>query len=344
MVVGRRDVVIDHATRSKKAAVAGPSQAEGEVDVFVVRAEERVESSGLAQGFGAIERTRAAGAEDFFDRTVREEPRRAGRARAWSASRPGCRNRRRSRRGSGCERTRTSGATDPTEGSANGARPASIQPAATSVSLLSNWMNRPRAAAMPALAAAQNPPFVLERNDADVGIDHRQPSAVPSVEASSVTTISIVNRGIGGAVPRDAAPGSARAARGRCRSGSRPSRAGAELPAAADRADRLAVSPGFRRPFRFVPRGLAPEDMLNRHEHDAQVEAERPALDVVEVVLDALAQRGSCRASRGPGPSRSSRRRRRGEGRSRGRSCGTRRRSWAVRAGARPGSCRRGRR
>ncbi len=41
----------------------------------------------------------------------------------------------------------------------------------------------------------------------------------------------------------------------------------------------------------FVPRRLTPEDMLNRHEHDAEVEGRGPALDVVEVILDAFSQR-----------------------------------------------------
>ena len=53
--------------------------------------------------------------------------------------------------------------TAPTVGSANGASPASIQPAVTSVSLLSTWMNRPRAAARPALAATQKPWFGSSR-------------------------------------------------------------------------------------------------------------------------------------------------------------------------------------
>ncbi len=47
----------------------------------------------------------------------------------------------------------------------------------------------------------------------------------------------------------------------------------------------------LHRPLRFVPRGLAPENMLNGHEQDPQVQPERPALDVVEIVLDPLAQR-----------------------------------------------------
>ena len=53
----------------------------------------------------------------------------------------------------------TNGATEPTVGSSKGARPASIQPGVTSVSLLRSWMNSPRAAAIPALAAATKPPF-----------------------------------------------------------------------------------------------------------------------------------------------------------------------------------------
>ena len=51
------------------------------------------------------------------------------------------------------------GATEPTVGSANGARPASSQPGVTSVSLFRSWMNCPRTALKPALAAAQNPPL-----------------------------------------------------------------------------------------------------------------------------------------------------------------------------------------
>ena len=71
--------------------------------------------------------------------------------------------------------------------------------------------------------------------------------------------------------------------------------------------------------FGIVPRCLAPEDMLNGHEHDAQVEADRPALDVVEIVLDCACAARFGRASRAPGPSRSCRRGRRGGGRSRAR-------------------------
>ena len=40
----------------------------------------------------------------------------------------------------------------------------------TSVSLFSSWMNWPRAAAMPALAAAQNPPFGSSRHQPDLGM------------------------------------------------------------------------------------------------------------------------------------------------------------------------------
>src|SRR5262245_48225818 len=42
--------------------------------------------------------------------------------------------------------------------------------------------------------------------------------------------------------------------------------------------------------------------MLNCHEHDAQVQADGPALDVVEIILDALAQRGSAAPAVNLGP------------------------------------------
>src|SRR4029078_8762983 len=43
---------------------------------------------------------------------------------------------------------------------------------------------------------------------------------------------------------------------------------------------------------REVPRGLPPNDVLDGHEQNHEVEREGPAADVVEVVLDALPQRG----------------------------------------------------
>ena len=167
VVVARRDVVKDHAARGEEAAVSGPSQAEGEVDVFVIGAVERVEASQAFEDLGAIERTRAAGAEDFFDGTAGEEP--GGLAvpsLGWPAGEAvGI--------AGGVDATaaasgpRTRGATDPTDGIRERCE-AGFDPAAvTSVSLLSNWMNWPRAAAMPALAAAQKPPFARERTDAD---------------------------------------------------------------------------------------------------------------------------------------------------------------------------------
>ncbi len=42
--------------------------------------------------------------------------------------------------------------------------------------------------------------------------------------------------------------------------------------------------------------------MLNGHEQDPQVEADRPAFDVVEVVLDPLAQRRSAAPAVDLGP------------------------------------------
>ena len=70
--------------------------------------------------------------------------------------------------------------------------PASSQPGVTSVSLLRSWMNCPRAAAMPALAAAQKPRFRLEPHHADLRISRAaSQSAVPSVEPSSTTMTSI---------------------------------------------------------------------------------------------------------------------------------------------------------
>ena len=92
----------------------------------------------------------------------------------------------------GSERTRTSGATEPTVGSAKGARPASIQPAVTSVSLFRSWMNSPRAASIPAFAAAQKPPFGSSRTYRHVRAGRAAShSAVPSSDASSATMTSI---------------------------------------------------------------------------------------------------------------------------------------------------------
>ena len=67
VVIAGRDVVIDQAARGEQAAVAGPSQSEGQVDVLVIRAVERIEAAQTLEHIGTIERTRAAGAEDFFD-------------------------------------------------------------------------------------------------------------------------------------------------------------------------------------------------------------------------------------------------------------------------------------
>ena len=155
--------------------VARPAEPEGEVDVLVVGAEGRVEGADPAQGRGAVEGARPAGAEDAVGRVVAPAARRLAVARACWASRRARRSRRPNRPGSGSERTRTSGATEPTVGSANGARPASIQPAVTSVSLFRSWMNSPRAAAIPALAAAQKPPFRSSRTSADVGMRGGEP-------------------------------------------------------------------------------------------------------------------------------------------------------------------------
>ena len=67
VVVGGRDVVEDPAAGVEDAAIAGPAEAEGEVDVLVIRAQKRVEAADLPEGFGPVEGARAAGAEDVFD-------------------------------------------------------------------------------------------------------------------------------------------------------------------------------------------------------------------------------------------------------------------------------------
>ena len=56
---------MDHAGRGEDAAIAGPAQAEGEVDVLVVLTEEQSKRPGASQGLGPVEGARAAGAEDL---------------------------------------------------------------------------------------------------------------------------------------------------------------------------------------------------------------------------------------------------------------------------------------
>ena len=70
VVVGRRDLVEDPAAWGEDAAIAGPAEAEAEVDVLVVRAEKRIEAADPPEGLGPVERARAAGGEDVFERTV----------------------------------------------------------------------------------------------------------------------------------------------------------------------------------------------------------------------------------------------------------------------------------
>ncbi len=68
MVVGCRNLVEDSATRREEAAIAGPSQPESQIDVFIIRAEEGIESPGAAERLGAIERAATAGPENLLDR------------------------------------------------------------------------------------------------------------------------------------------------------------------------------------------------------------------------------------------------------------------------------------
>ena len=110
-----------------------------------------------------------------------------------------------------------------------------------------------------------------------------------SVEPSSTTMISIGQVSAAREVAKDALQAGLPADRGGCRSGSRSSRAALD-PRPPGRAGRSCVD-GLPRSGQ-VPRGLPPGDMLNGHEQDQEIEPERPALDVVEVVLDAFPQRG----------------------------------------------------
>ena len=97
MVVASGDVVEDDAVRREQASEAGPAQAEGEIDVFVVRAIERVVAAQTLEGFGTIEGARPAARQRLLRRGRRRTNGRAGRGLAWSASRSGCRSHRRSR-------------------------------------------------------------------------------------------------------------------------------------------------------------------------------------------------------------------------------------------------------
>ena len=162
MVVSRRDVVMDPAP-GRTAPVAGPAQAEGEVDVLVVRAEERVETADASQGLGRDRRrllplapkTSSAGcvppssarlavaalcrpADQRIGVAGRIDPP-SGRIGPVPTARP-----------------------TPTVGSEKGARPASIHPRLTSVSLLRSWMNSPRAAAMPGIGGRAEAAVSLE--------------------------------------------------------------------------------------------------------------------------------------------------------------------------------------
>ena len=198
MVVGCRNLVKDPAARREDAAIARPSQPESQVDIFIIRSEQRIEPAGAAEGLDPVERAAATGPEYLIDRPIRPSRDAAVRGRAWTASPSRRRNRRPESTRFGSDRTSTSGATEPTVSSANGARPAWTQPPVTSVSLLRSWMYCPRAAAIPAFAAAQKPPLRSSVTTRTPGYARASHSAVPSVEPSSATTTSIGHSPSGG--------------------------------------------------------------------------------------------------------------------------------------------------
>ena len=129
--------MINPARGCEHAAIAGPPQAKGEIDIFVIRAEERIIAPGKTKCPRAIECTRTAGAEDFLDGP-------GGEPRGWLAVTPFGRPAEQPVRIAGRVhaiglRSNQHQRRDFADGHIGEcARPAWIQPTLTSVSLLSN--------------------------------------------------------------------------------------------------------------------------------------------------------------------------------------------------------------
>ena len=161
--------------RGVDAAIAGPAEPEGQVDVLVIATEERVERPDASRGPRRGRRRSS--------RWRRRPPRRAGPTRtrptgrglASSASRPGVASRRPSRPGRGRSGPGPAGRPSRPSGRRTGARPASIQPAVTSVSLFRSWMKRP------ARRRSRRWPRRRSRGSARAGPGGRRDTSAPAI-------------------------------------------------------------------------------------------------------------------------------------------------------------------
>ena len=224
VIVGGRDLVEDLAAGGEEAAIAGPSEAEGQVDVLVIRAVER-DRSRRRGGAPRPGRRRSS-------RWRRRPRRRGGRppiGRLAVASLGGpaaerCTNRRPSRRDSGRSGREPAGLTEPTVGSAKGARPASIQPCDNLGVVIEQLDEMAPGGGDSGVGRGAEAAVSLEPDQPDARVMGGQPGgrAVGRAVVDDDDLDARLPDRRGGGERRW--PGRSSGGRGRCRSGSRPSR------------------------------------------------------------------------------------------------------------------------